>query len=391
MLCLCSCAAPKNESEPPPLKETREVVMKAAWISCYELQSAAEGADAEGFRENITHMFENLKSSGINTVIVHARAYADSFYPSELFPWSRFITGEQGKNPGYDPFGIALEQAHGLGLEFHAWINPYRVLYSCDFSQLSPDNPAAIWNSDDNTENDRRLIVIDSGIFFNPCEGEVQRLIIEGVREIIRNYDVDAIHLDDYFYPSTDPEIDSLQYGEYTAAGGKASLAQWRRENVNAFLAGLYATIKLENPEIELGISPAGGIEDNYNTHYADVRLWTLLEGFTDYLMPQIYYGFEHSTKPFEETCDEWAQLAEGSHVKLICGLAFYKSGTTDTYAGDGSEEWKENSDIIARQAQYVAQSGNFDGIALFSYSYMFNEETKEELANFIKAMGDSE
>ena len=139
--------------------------------------------------------------------------------------------------------------------------NPYRVSYNPDFALLSKDNPARKWKEDADKTNDGWLIVLENGIYYNPAVPEVQRMIIDGVREIVEQYEVDGVHMDDYFYPSTEEKIDQAQYDRYVKDGGQYSRAAWRRENVNTFVSGLYAAVKAIRPTVSVGISPAGDIE----------------------------------------------------------------------------------------------------------------------------------
>ena len=167
--------------------------MKAMWISYIEFQSV-DFSTAENFTADITQMFENCKDMGLNTVIVHVRSFGDAYYKSSIFPYSHIMTGVQGQNPGFDPLEIMVETAHNIGLRFEAWINPYRVKLYNHPKELSADNPA---------NNSQLTITTGSGIFYNPALQEVRDLVTEGVVEIIKNYAVDGIHFDDYFYPDT--------------------------------------------------------------------------------------------------------------------------------------------------------------------------------------------
>ena len=156
-------------------------------------------------------------------------------------------------------------------------------------------------------------------------------------------------------------------------AGGKLSLSDWRRENVSVFVSGLYAAIKAIKPEVQLVISPGGNIDHNYNNLYADVARWAREPGFCDVLMPQLYYGFLNAKLPFEDTAREWASLVTAPNVQLCFGLAFYKSGKEDQYAGGGKQEWVEHSDIIARQVAFCRTLSPYSGFALYTYSSIFS------------------
>ena len=221
------------------------MLFRSVWITYYEISMKAQnGGDESLFYQKVDEMFSRVQNAGFNTVIVQVRPYSDAFYPSRIFPWSAYLTGTQGKDPGYDPLAILVERAHAHGLFIHAWFNPYRVSYNPDFALLSKDNPARKWKEDADKTNDGWLIVLENGIYYNPAVPEVQRMIIDGVREIVEQYEVDGVHMDDYFYPSTEEKIDQAQYDRYVKDGGQYSRAAWRRENVNTFVSGLYAAVK---------------------------------------------------------------------------------------------------------------------------------------------------
>lgn len=391
MLLLCSCNTIKNKdnndsSKVNINKKLPKDEMKAVWINYYELSMKSNhGGTAQQFTDKINNIFSRSKECGLNTVIVQVRPYSDAFYNSSIFPFSKYITGKQGVDPGYDPLKIMCKLAKDHNLKIHAWINPYRVAYDKKYEELSDKNPAKIWKTDNKPKNDSWIIETDTGIFYNPAVPEVQKLIIDGVREIIKNYDIDGIHLDDYFYPSTDINIDKLQYDNYKNSGGKRSVHDWRRDNVNTFISSLYSTIKILDSSVKLGISPCGDIQKNFDTHYADVNEWVSFTGYIDYIIPQLYYGFENECKPFEQVAKQWSNLVEDSKVDICYGLALYKCGEKDDFAGKGINEWVKNTDILMRQAKFVRNLENYNGIVLYSYKFLENpKKDVEKLINML-------
>jgi len=361
----------KIVSETISSSNTNEI-MKAVWISFYEMSMQEyKGGTEEQFRQKFKTMFEKIKSHGLNTVFAQVRPYSDSFYPSKVYPWSELITGVQGKNPGYDPLKIIVELAHEYSIKVHAWINPFRVSKKNDLESLSDNNIAKIWLSDNDKSNDSFVFRSDLGIYFNPSVPEVHALIFSGVREIIENYDIDGIHIDDYFYPTVSEKIDKVQYESYCKNGGSSKLADWRRGCINSFVSGLYSLVKAEDKNLIVSISPSAKIDTNYNQMYADVVLWSQSAGYTDYIIPQIYFGFKHEKLPFKSVADEWNELTIESDVKLVFGLAQYKSGTVDEYAGSGKNEWIDNKYVIEQQISYVKQLSGYYGYSLFSYGYL--------------------
>lgn len=380
MFLLCSCNTTSNKK----IDKTKNICkninnikneMKAVWINYYELSmKGVSGGDETSFAKKIDDIFKTSKDFGLNTVIVQVRPYSDAFYKSNVFPFSKYITGEQGRDPGYDPLKIMCDIAKKYELKLHAWINPYRVSYDKNYEKLSNDNPAKIWKTDDNTENDSWIIETDLGIFYNPSVPQVQKLIIDGVREIVKNYDVNGIHLDDYFYPSTDLDIDKVQYEIYKKNGGKSSVHNWRRDNVNTLISNLYSTIKILDSSVKLGISPSGDIKKNFDTHYADVNEWISFSGYLDYIIPQLYYGFKNESKPFKDVAEEWSKLVKDSNVQICYGLALYKCGIIDDFAGKGKNEWIKNNDILSKQIVFVRNLENYNGIVLYSYNFLKSE-----------------
>ncbi len=356
---------------PPGTSPVPSEEMRAVWLTHNEIYSMCKTGN--GFRENISSAISAVADAGINTLIVQMRPFSDALYHSGIFPSSSYLGEAQGSDYDFDALEIIIKEAKSRGVSVHAWINPYRVSYSTDFSALADSNPAKLWHS--RAEDASRLIVCEKGIWYKPSSPEVQRLIIDGACEIVRNYDIDAIHLDDYFYPVTDESIDAAEYGEYLSLGGILSLAQWRREQVSCMVSGLYAAIKRIKSGVLLGISPSGKIACNIDEMYADVGRWCSEDGYVDYIAPQLYYGFLNGTCPFEKTALEWQELVKNPDVSLIFGLAAYKCGKADEYAGtdEAKNEWINDSGVLLRQIEYIRTLEKHSGFALFSYSGIWN------------------
>jgi len=344
--------------------------LRAVWLSYIEFPKAT--VSREQYAAEADRIFAELAKSGFNAAFVHVRAFADSIYPSKLFPWAKWLTGKQGKDPGYDPLAILLAASKKHGIAFHAWMNPFRVQTGgTDEAGLAPDNPALKWLRDPEAKAKNLVVKVADGIYFNPAAPEVHKLIYDGVREILQNYNVDGIHIDDYFYPSQKESIDSAQYESYKKSGGKLSLDDWRRASVNTFVAGLYQTVKNCKARAVVSISPGGNIRHNRDTLYADAARWLSTPGYLDMIIPQLYYGFENQAMPFERAAKEWNDLVKLPSVQVAFGLAAYKSGKADQYAGSGKNEWIDNSDILARQAAFSQRLRPGIGLVLFSWDYV--------------------
>ncbi len=210
---------------------------------------------------------------------------------------------------------------------------------------------------------------IDDKIYFNPASNDVKELIVNGVKEIVENYAVDAIHFDDYFYPSKSKEVDKNEYSAYVKSGGDLSLSDWRRENVSDMVKSVYSAVKKVNSTIEFGISPQSKISANYNNLYADVERWATEDGYVDYICPQIYFGFYNEAQPFTKTAKDWAELT--TSCRLYVGLPLYKSGQEDKFASTDTDyainEFKDNHNIISRQISYLNQLENVNGFYIYS------------------------
>lgn len=368
----CSISEQKPQSN-----NTQTDYVKSVWMTYFELEKfTTENETADDFKKAITNAFEEIADFGLNTVTVQVRPCADAFYKSEYFPVSKYCFGKQGSELRYDPLEIMVNAAHETGLRIEAWINPYRVSQDSDTSQLSENNIALRWLNDDSKKNN---VYIDEKIYFNPASQEVTELITNGVREIVENYAVDAIHFDDYFYPTVKEEIDEQQYSEYLNTGGELSREDWRRENVSSMVKSVYDAIKEINPEVQFGISPQSNVNTDYNNLYADVEKWASEDGYVDYICPQIYFGFYNEVQPFMRTAQEWNDRT--TSAKLYVGLPLYKAGAKDEFASADQDyainEFIENNNIISRQITYLESLSNAKGYYIYSYSYLVDTENE--------------
>lgn len=377
---LGGCAAPSvpvPENTETPVEKTAE--LRGIWISCYELEQLPADNDSS-FRTAANAMFRAVRDYGLTDVFVHVRPFSDAFYPSKLFPYSKYLSCDGA--PSFDPLAVLLDAAHACGLRFHAWINPFRVSYKTDVDALPDGCPAKQWLTDDDPSNDSAVSVMeDVGIFYAPASPAAHKLICDGVRELLC-YEIDGVHIDDYFYPTTAAAFDRTAYRAYRDKGGALPLAQWRRENINAFVGGLYTLVKQQNPAVCVSISPSANLKKNYDAYYADAALWCRVPGYADLLLPQLYFGFSHDTLPFAETVAQWAALERCDKVRLGGGLAAYKCGTSDRYAGNGASEWIENSDLLSRQVTLLRQTDGFDGFVLFSFAAFFGKSVSKQAQN---------
>ncbi len=368
--------------------------LRGVWFSYLDWRTLP--SDEEGYTEGVRQVIDRCAELHMNAIFVHVRPDADAMYPSNYFPWSRFITGTQGEDPGYDPLKIFIQEAHARGLQFHAWINPYRVTgYQNRYSQLADSNPAMRWLNDNDSSNDRWVLKHSGEYYFNPSVPEVRDLIINGVREIVRNYDVDGIHFDDYFYPILDDSSEDKWFDkpEYEASGSSLSIAEWRRENINTLVRGVYSAVKSIKPDVQFGISPEGYVDHLRmdDRLFTDIDTWCTTPGYIDYIMPQIYWGFEARLSDgtlapyaFENNLDTWIDLTKSGTVRLYLGLAMYKAGSGEK-DNNSVPEWLRRNDIISREVEAGRKSGKVSGYVFYDYSSFQESETRQEVANLMK------
>lgn len=349
--------------------------IKGIWISYIELSELMQGQSESGFCSNIAEVFDNCVGLGINTVYVHVRSHSDAYYKSELFPWSKYVTGTLGSDPGYDPLAVMLREAHDRGLSFQAWINPLRA---CGTSQISSYGSYPVYTFATATGMAGKYAVDVNGTYYlNPAYEQVTELIAAGAAEILANYNVDGLHIDDYFYPTTDASFDSSAF----SASSASSLSDFRFSNCDRMVSELYSAVKKTNPTAVFSVSVQGRIENNYTQLYADVRKWCTTSGYLDVIIPQIYYGFENSSAPYKATLDEWEALAVKGGIPLVAGLSVSKVGCEDTWAGSGKYEWINNSDIISRQLAAAKECRSYGGFALYSYRSVFTPDSSVSAA----------
>lgn len=344
--------------------------VRSVWLSYLTLEPMIKNKSQSTFSSNIASAFKKVKEAGYNTVIVHVRPFGDALYPSDYFPWSYLLSGSEGHDPGYDPLQVMISAAKEQGLRFEAWINPYRIRTSS--KPLCADNPAQDWLD----EGSDAVVEYNGGIYYNPGSKQARELIVSGVKEIVQNYDVDAIHFDDYFYPTTDEAFDRTTYNN---SGTGKSLANWRRENVNILVRQVYSAIKAIDSSVLFGISPAGSISNNYDVQYSDVATWLSNTGYVDYICPQIYYGFNNASYPFTATVNEWNNLIKVNGIDMYVGIAAYKLGAADQWAGDqGKNEWLQTQDILARMVDTARGFSKVTGVAMYSYDSLFGVESQQ-------------
>ena len=357
--------------------------MRAVWVPYLSLNMSREDDKSEAaFLKKFDTIVGNAKKCGMNTLIVQVRPFADALYKSAYFPWSHVVGGTQGVNPGYDPLKDMVDASHKAGLKIHAWVNPMRIQVSNTPSILAVGNLYNTWKKDPVKAD--WAVEFGDGKYMNPAYEEVRRQIADGVREIAKNYDVDGIQFDDYFYPTQDASFDQKAYAAYCETAKKngtpLSLLDWRQANISAMVSLVYREVKSVKPSLPFGIAPQANVQNDLNMG-ADVGAWCSVSGYVDYICPQLYVNFENPVLPFDTAAQTWRKMVTNENVKLYLGLAVYKAGSD---ADSGT--WKETGNILASQVEYGRKT-SCDGFMFYSSDYLDTDQTKREVQNVVEAL----
>lgn len=340
------------------------VEFRGVWIaSVYNIDWPKTLDNPDVQKQEFIEILDKLKSLNINAIFVQIRPTSDALYKSYINPWSKYLTGEQGKYPGYDPLQFMIEETHKRNMQFHAWLNPYRVTtQGTDLNELEPNNPARI--------KPEWVLEFNNSLFYNPENPEAIEYVSVTVYEIIKNYDVDGIHFDDYFYPYNYP----LPEGE----DRDGEVANNRREAVNNLIRTVYKVIKSTKPSVQFGVSPFGvwknkssdqiGSKSNNLESYYDLYMDTLTwidEHIVDYIAPQIYWTTDNNDSNYEVMVSWWNDIVKDSKVRLYIGQNI------------------DNTDIsneIVRQIEINREYENVSGNILFSANNIMDNTDNVDL-----------
>ena len=348
---------------------------RAWWVSNVVNIDLPTTDDAKDYQRQVIRMLDEAKKWQMTAIFFQVRTTNDAFYASKLNPYSRYLTGKEGKEPPMDMLRWIIKETHQRGIEFHAWMNPYRVsvngtlskkdyLDTCDDLNFAKRNPEMV-------------LVDQKGILIlNPAHPAVHDHIDDSIRELIHDYPVDGIHFDDYFYPYAgliEGEGDEWEYEAFKTTD--MSLEDFRRAQVNGLIKRLHESIKSINSALRFGMSPFGIWKNKaddprgsnthptcgqcYHQQFADPVAW-IETGSIDYIVPQIYFGFSHDRAPFADLVDWWAGIVKGSGVDLYIGHGPYRLGVEKEY-GDPAE--------VAHQVMYANQYPEVNGNVFFTYN----------------------
>ncbi len=379
----------------PVAAAQEETSLRGAWIATtLNIDFPVKGSTVEEQKALLIKQLDAAKAAGLNAVFFQVRPAADAFYKSSIFPWSEYLTGEQGKapEPYYDPLAFLIEQAKQRGIEVHAWINPYRITMGSaaspkqDVTKLAANHPARL-------HPELTVAYPDGRLYFNPGEPAAQKLVVDGVMEIVKNYDIAGIHFDDYFYPYKwvkdangktiqAPFDDAAAYKKY--GSGYKTVEEWRRTNTYNLVKTVHDEINKVKPEVEFGISPFGvwanstsmpegsdtngGIE-SYVNQFADTRKW-VKDGIIDYIAPQLYWAIGFAACDYTTLLHWWSDVVEGTGVKLYVGHALYKMNDSDQGAS-----WMDPEQIPS-QVKLSAASGKVSGNIFYGFSKLMSNES---------------
>ncbi len=343
-----------------PLEQLRAYwvssVVNIDWPSATGLSIAQQQAE-------LIAWFDLAVSLRLNAVMLQVRPTADAFWPSPFEPWSQYLSGTQGVDPGYDPLAFAVTEAHNRNLELHAWFNPYRVSMQTDPAQLVPDHPARLhpdW-----------VFPYGPKLYYNPGIPAVRAFVEDAMLDAITRYDVDGAHFDDYFYPypvtgATLPDADT--YAEYGA--GFDTVEDWRRHNIDLLISEMNTRIHAAKPWVKFGVSPFGiwrnasadptGSDtagtQSYDANFADTRKW-VREQWLDYINPQIYWNIGFAVADYQKLATWWSDQVAGTHVQLYVGEATYKIA-----AAGQPDPWQDPAEMsrhLTLDATLPGVSGN--------------------------------
>lgn len=358
--------------------------LRGVWFSYLDWMEMP--TDKKQFQERTDQIMEDIRSKGLNAIFCHVHSHSDSYGKKQhTFPQSNLVPTAK-KAPDFDPLSYMIESAHTHGIAFHAWLNPYRVTgYAKEWEDVPADSFLKTW------VNNGNILLHDGEYYLNPSRKEVQDMLVRAVREVVTEYPVDGVQFDDYFYPSIS-NGQTFDLADYEASGSSKSLSDWRRDNVSALIRSVHEAVHEANPKAVFGVSPVPLLSSlrSDKAYFVDIDLWMSSDKYVDYIMPQIYHGFEAKTgkgvsapHAYVTCLSDWIKLKDKlkSPVKLCIGLALYKCNT-DTWDGNQTPEWLRYSDIISREIKYARDTGHVSGFGIFAYQNFDDEEKQAEVNN---------
>ena len=377
----------------PPTVPAPKGEFRGVWVSTVLNLDFPVSRSAAEFKQRYTAMVKKIASAGFTAIVFQVRPNCDAFYPSQHAAYSQWLAGTEGVGfKNFDPLAFMIQTAHAYRLEFHAWLNPYRVMNDVKVSKqafLNSRHPRSFAR-----RNPHLVLDLFDGkthtLFLDPGRPEVVRHVQDVIFELTSKYNVDAIHFDDYFYPYEEiGNLDNTTFARFNPR--KLKKADWRRNNTETLIAGVRQVINAVNSRrktrIRFGISPFGiwgnaknikggsatGGKQTYFNLYADTRTW-VKQGYLDYITPQIYWNFAHETAAYAALVDWWDETVRNTNTRLYIGMAPYRLGAPG---------W--NQDELARQLRYARSHRNVSGFILFSYRHVFGNKVHPGINRFFR------
>lgn len=338
------------------------------WFTAMDYAEILMDKSQAEFTQAVHKRFAAAKALGVNTIFLQVRSHADAYYASQCYAPGQYLSTDCD----FDPLEIMLTEAHGLSLAVHAWINPLRCQTTAGMEQMPQEYRIGQWYADEQYRG-RYLVECGNYWWLNPAYPEVRELIADGVTELVEQYDLEGIHIDDYFYPTIDTAFDAAAFAE----SGAENQAAWRKEQCNAMVREMYQAVKAADASVVFGISPQGTEKGNAQ-QFADIDTWCTEDGYCDYIVPQLYYGMENTAAPFREMVDFWEEKVTAAEVALWIGICTYKVGEEDKWAGEGNLEWIENPYVPAEEVAWIREEAEVDGIAIYDYASTFEPEAEK-------------
>jgi uncharacterized lipoprotein YddW (UPF0748 family) len=349
---------------------------RAVWIATVvNIDWPKDAIDSvEKQKSDFIEILETYKKLNYNAVIVQIRSVGDAFYPSKLAPWSRYLTGKEGQapKPFFDTLEWMITETHARGFEFHAWLNPYRATFDLKKETLSPNH--------DFFKHPDWMIKYGEKYYYNPGLPEVQQHLTDVVEEVVKYYDIDAIHFDDYFYPYKIKGENFNDTASYKKLGNGLSLADWRRSNVTTFVKNISVSIKKLKPWVQFGISPFGvwrnksidpkgsdtqSGQTNYDDLFADPMYW-MKNNWIDYILPQLYWSIDHKTASYAKLAKWWSENVPDN-------TALYLGNSTYKIKDDSDKKWNDINEM-PNQIDLTRSYSNIRGNGFFSAKGFINK-----------------